>query len=116
MFDLSITKLLILAVIGLVIFGPDQLPKMAGQLGRTLRDLRGIADKAKADLHTGMGSEFADFDIADLNPRTFVRKHLLDEMDGHLHDGPRGDSLPTQARRPHPLAQGERPPFDTDAT
>ncbi len=33
MFDLSIGKLLILAVIALVIFGPNELPKMASQAG-----------------------------------------------------------------------------------
>ena len=39
-FDLSIGKILVLAVIALVVFGPDQLPKMAHQLGHTLRELR----------------------------------------------------------------------------
>ncbi|MGO8888313.1 MAG: twin-arginine translocase TatA/TatE family subunit, partial [Streptosporangiaceae bacterium] len=34
MFDLSISKLLILAVIALIIFGPNELPKIAGQAGR----------------------------------------------------------------------------------
>jgi sec-independent protein translocase protein TatB len=108
-FDLSITKLLVLAVIGLVIFGPDQLPKMAGQLGRAFRDLRQMADKAKADLAEGLGPEFSDFDIADLNPRTFVRKHLLDDLDeaaGSMVGKP----------RPHPMDSSQRPPFDTEAT
>ena len=110
MFDLSITKLLVLAVIGLVIFGPDQLPKMAKQLGSTLRDLRRVADKAKADLSEGLGPEFADFDITDLNPRTFVRKHLRDDMDinGFMDE-------PARAR-PHPMDSGQRPPFDPEAT
>ena len=81
MFDLSITKLLVLAVLALVIFGPEQLPKMAQQLGRSLRDLRRLADRAKTDLQDGLGPEFADFDLADLHPRTFVRKHLLDDLD-----------------------------------
>lgn len=111
MFDLSITKLLVLAVIGLVIFGPDQLPKMASQLGRTLRDLRRMAEKARADLQEGLGPEFADFDITDLNPRSFVRKHLFDEFEGA------DDFLTARPRsRPHPMDSGERPPFDTEAT
>ncbi len=49
MFDLSITKLLVLAVIALVIFGPNELPKIASQAGRALRDLRKIAEGAKND-------------------------------------------------------------------
>jgi len=108
-FDLSITKLLVLAVIALVIFGPDQLPKMAGQLGRGLRELRQLADKAKTDLQEGLGPEFSDFDIADLHPRTFVRKHLLDEFDGI-------DGSVAAEPRAHPMDSGRRPPFDTEAT
>ena len=38
MFDLSLTKIAVLLVIAVVIFGPDQLPKVAAQAGRTLRE------------------------------------------------------------------------------
>ena len=79
MFDLSITKLLVLAVIALVIFGPNELPRIMRQAGRALRDLRQIAEGAKADLREGLGPEFQDFDFEDLNPRRFVQKHLLDD-------------------------------------
>jgi sec-independent protein translocase protein TatB len=81
-FDLSLTKLLVLAVIALVVFGPKELPKIAAQAGRALRDLRRIAEGAKADLREGLGPEFQDFDFDDLNPRRFVQKHLLDEPVG----------------------------------
>jgi sec-independent protein translocase protein TatB len=116
-FDLSIPKLLVLAVIALIVFGPNELPKMAAQAGRALRDLRRIAEGAKNDLREGLGPEFADFDIEDLNPKRFVQKHLFDEMNGN------GDSA-AQASRPMAngaasgavLAPGERPPYDTDAT
>jgi sec-independent protein translocase protein TatB len=80
-FDLSITKLLVLAVIALVIFGPNELPRIARQAGRALRDLRQIAEGAKADLREGLGPEFQDFDFEDLNPRRFVQKHLFDEAE-----------------------------------
>ena len=79
MFDLSLTKILVLAVIALIVFGPNELPKVASQAGRMLRDLRRIAEGAKADLREGLGPEFQDFDFQDLNPKTFVRKHLFDE-------------------------------------
>ncbi|HEX4834411.1 MAG TPA: sec-independent translocase [Trebonia sp.] len=79
MFDLSITKLLFLAVIALVIFGPNELPRLARQAGRALRDLRQIAEGAKADLREGLGPEFQDFEFEDLNPKRFVQKHLFEE-------------------------------------
>jgi len=115
LFDLSISKLLILAVIALIIFGPNELPKIAGQAGRALRDLRKIAEGAKNDLREGLGPEFADFEIEDLNPKRFVQKHFLDDING--------DSAKAAAQAPRQtrangtlLAPGERPPFDPDAT
>jgi sec-independent protein translocase protein TatB len=82
LFDLSFVKIAVLAVIALVVFGPDQLPKMAAQAGRALRELRRMADGARADLQEHLGPEFTDFDLNELNPKYFVRKHLLDEADG----------------------------------
>jgi sec-independent protein translocase protein TatB len=77
-FDLSLPKLLVLTVIALVIFGPNELPKIASQAGRALRDLRRIAEGAKNDLREELGPEFADLDIEDLNPKRFAHKHLSD--------------------------------------
>jgi sec-independent protein translocase protein TatB len=89
-FDLSLPKLLILAVIALVVFGPNELPKIASRAGQALRDLRRIAEGAQADLREGLGPEFADFDLSDLNPRRFVHKHLLSELgDGAAPEGDR---------------------------
>ena len=119
MFDLSIPKLLILAVIALVIFGPNELPKIASQAGRALRDLRKIAEGAKNDLREGLGPEFADFDIDDLNPKRFVQKHLLDDINGDSAKAASqaGARSPRQSRSNGTLlAPGERPPFDPDAT
>ena len=118
MFDLSISKLLVLAVIALVVFGPKELPKVAAQAGRALRDLRRIAEGAKNDLREGLGPEFADFEIEDLNPKRFVQKHLFDELNG---DSRTGTTAAAQAPRPARtsttlLAPGERAPYDPDAT
>ena len=101
MFDLSIPKLLVLAVIALVIFGPHELPKIASQAGRALRDLRKIAEGAKNDLREGLGPEFADFDIDDLNPKRFMQKHLFDDVNGDR----RPESLVGSGRR---ASRGQR--------
>ncbi len=131
MFDLSVTKLLVLAVIALVVFGPKELPKIAAQAGRALRDLRRIAEGAKQDLREGLGPEFEDFDFDDLNPRRFVQKHLLDEpgttpanmsnagtvaaangVNGS--NGANGSNGSNGARAT--LEDGADPPFDLEAT
>ena len=120
-FDLSIGKILVLAVIALVIFGPDQLPKMASQAGRTLRELRRMADGATKDLREGLGPEFSDFDVRDLHPGNFVRKHLFDGLDSD-YDGAspgtaesEGEYLAGQTATVT-LAHDETPPFDPEAT
>ena len=120
MFDLSFTKILVLAVIALVIFGPDQLPKIARQAGQALRDLRVIAEKAKDDLQEGLGPEFRDFDINDLNPKNFVRKHLWEDFEAN-GGGDGATAVPEPARRPETpgtalLSPGESPPYDSEAT
>ncbi len=117
MFDLSISKLLVLAVIALVIFGPNELPKIASQAGRALRDLRRIAENAKNDLREGLGPEFSDFEIEDLNPKRFVQKHLFDELNGNSTPKTTVAAQSSQpARSTTLLAPGERAPYDPDAT
>jgi sec-independent protein translocase protein TatB len=116
-FDLSIGKILVLAVIALVVFGPDQLPKMAHQLGHTLRELRRLADGATKDLREGLGPEFSDFDVRDLHPGNFVRKHLLDGDDGTPAGTAEseGEYL-AGGTATATLAREETPPFDREAT
>jgi sec-independent protein translocase protein TatB len=130
-FDLSITKLLVLAVIALVVFGPKELPKIAAQAGRALRDLRRIAEGAKADLKEGLGPEFADFDLDDLNPRRFVQKHLLDDFDAangsHVpgagaagtaaaNGSANGSTAANGVAPATVLAAGQTPPYDPEST
>lgn len=140
MFDLSITKILVLAVIALIVFGPNELPKVASQAGRMLRDLRRIAEGAKADLRDGLGPEFENFDFDDLNPKTFVRKHLFDETEQQAlfdqfkastdlttepvpavvagqqngNGASNGNGVSSGARTT--IRDGEEPPFDFEAT
>ena len=117
MFDLSIPKLLVLAVIALVVFGPHELPKIASQAGRALRDLRKIAEGAKNDLREGLGPEFADFELEDLNPKRFMHKHLFEDINGDSDPRSPATAGQTQSHANGTLlAPGERPPFDTDAT
>lgn len=127
--DLNFTKLLVLGVLALIIFGPDRLPTIAAQAGRAVRELRKLLDGAKSELQENLGPEFSQLDIADLNPRHFVRKHLIEEITG---DGVIGKAFAdvrsaangaaTSAAAAGPalpaamLAQGDRPPYDTEAT
>jgi sec-independent protein translocase protein TatB len=123
LFDLSFVKIAVLAVIALVVFGPDQLPKMAAQAGRALRDVRRLAEGARADLQQHLPEEFKEFDINELNPKYFVRKHLLDEAgdlsgNGTAAGAPAtaGAGATATATAESALQPGEDPPYDDEAT
>lgn len=111
MFGMGGLEIVALAILGLVIFGPNQIPTAVRQARTILRNLRKLATSAKKDLEEGLGPEFKDFDVNDLNPRSFVRKHLWEE------DGEGAATRPTR-RRTGAAAQlnGRRPPFDAEAT
>ena len=112
MFDINLGEIGLLAVIALVVFGPERLPKAASQAGRALRQLRQMANNARDDLRSGLPPEYADFDPADLNPRAFVRKHLFEDDDSGTSTTSMAVADPFQDE----LEYGERPPYDPEAT
>ena len=71
-------KLLVLALIGIFIFGPDRLPKAIADGVRMLRNVRNMARNATSDLSRELGTEIT---LEDLHPKTLLRKHLLSEED-----------------------------------
>lgn len=109
MFDINLGELGLLAVLALVIFGPERLPKAAAQAGRALRQLRQMASSATEDLRAGLPPEYADFNPADLNPRSFVRRHLFED------DPDNAGAVMADPLREE-LGYGERPPFDPEST
>lgn len=64
-----------LLLVALLIFG-DRLPTVIGDGLRMLRRLRAMAQNATNDLSRELGT---DIQLEDLNPKTFIRKHLLSE-------------------------------------
>ncbi|MFD3514316.1 sec-independent translocase [Streptomyces sp. NPDC058657] len=76
--DIGGLELLTLAVLAVLIFGPDKLPKMIQDATRTLRKIREFSDSAKNDIRSELGPDFKDFEFEDLNPKNFVRKQLAE--------------------------------------
>jgi sec-independent protein translocase protein TatB len=54
MFDFGFTEMMIIAVIGLVVIGPERLPKVAKQAGQWLGKLRRYVDDVKSDINRQM--------------------------------------------------------------
>jgi sec-independent protein translocase protein TatB len=112
MFGVGLTELAVIAVVAVIVFGPDRLPEYARQAGRMVRQLRRFAQSAQQDLREELGPEYADLKLADLDPRAMIRKHILEAMDEDDLD-----SASAAAGRPrNVLGPDERPPYDVEAT
>ena len=108
MMGIGFAEFLMIGVVALVVFGPDRLPEFARQAGRMVRQVRTLSRQARDDLRAELGPEYADFELTDLDPRRAIRKHILEAWDED-EDGP-------ERPRERPLAAGEAPPYDSDAT
>ena len=51
MFDIGATELLLVAIIGLVVVGPERLPRLARTLGLWLKRLRGQVASIQKDIN-----------------------------------------------------------------
>lgn len=115
-------EILVLAVLGLLIFGPDRLPSVLRDARNGLRQVMTMARSAKADLQAELGPEMADLDLASLHPRRIVQDALFGEdddapaADGRTASPDAEDLGAGRLAAAVPLQPGERPPYDADAT
>lgn len=109
MFGVGLPELAVIAFVAVLVFGPDKLPDFARQAGRMARQLRQFAHNARDELREELGPEYADLDLRDLDPRTIVKKHIFEAMNEEMN-------APDPRKGVRPLAAGERPPYDVDAT
>jgi sec-independent protein translocase protein TatB len=80
-FNIGPMEFVVLALVGIVILGPDRLPQFARDAARMIRTLRDMATGAQRQLREELGPEFADLDLRNLNPRTAVQRAVFgDEM------------------------------------
>ncbi len=100
---------MVIAVIAVVVFGPERLPELARQAGRFVRQLRTLTQNAQTQLREELGPEYADLRLADLDPRQAIRKHILEAMEDDFDE-------PSPLPAYEVLGQDERPPYDHEAT
>ena len=86
MFDVGAPELLVLVVIAVILFGPEKLPEFARKAARVIKYVRSMAGNAQEQLSKELGPEFSDLDVRDLNPKAFIQKHLMDDVDPIVAD------------------------------
>jgi sec-independent protein translocase protein TatB len=73
MFDIGVLELGVIAVVGLLVFGPDRLPAVAREAGAWLRQIRQVLARARQEVTDTIGVDLAT------SPRRLVQDTLLGE-------------------------------------
>ena len=105
------TEFLVIAMIGLIVFGPDRLPEMAAQFAKFIKTLRTKASEATAELSGSVDTKaVTDIakDLRGLTPRGMTTKAVTSVAGlAGLSDNPKSPaSGPAKVN----------PVFDPDAT
>jgi sec-independent protein translocase protein TatB len=79
MLGLTFDKLAIIAILAVIILGPERLPLYAGRFAEFIRSMRGLADAAKSRLKEEMGPEIDDIDWKKLDPRQYDPRRIVRE-------------------------------------
>jgi len=80
-FDIGTGEILGLAILGMMLVGPERLPKLAVEAAQWVKKIRGLATTATAELRENLGPGFEDLQPKDLNPKTFMKKQVADLLD-----------------------------------
>lgn len=111
MFGINGYEFLLLALIAVIVLGPERLPEYASQLAQLVKGLRRMATGAREQLREEVGSEFDDVDWRKLDPRQYdprriIKEALLDDIEDAIRPAADNGSKPNGSKpQTRPLTQ-----------
>ena len=90
-FDFGAGELIGLAILAMILIGPERLPNFAVDAAKFVKRIREMASKATEELKENLGPGFEDLKPTDLNPKSFIKKQLSSVLDE--------DESPTTSKR-----------------
>lgn len=86
MLGINGSELVVLAIIAVVVLGPERLPEYAAQLARLVKGLKRMATDAREQLREEVGPELDEVDWRKLDPRQYdprriIKDALLDDIE-----------------------------------
>ena len=91
-FDFGAGELVGLAILAMILIGPERLPNLAVDAAKFVKRIREMASKATEELKDNLGPGFEDLKPTDLNPKSFIKKQLSNFLDDD-------DSTPATSKR-----------------
>lgn len=74
--DLGFGELIGLAILALVLVGPDRLPSVAVEAAKLIKKVRTYALTATDQIKDSLGPGYEDLKPEDLHPKNFIKKQL----------------------------------------
>ncbi len=66
MFGIGTGEILVILVVALLVLGPNEIPKVARTIGKTMKDI----NRFKNDLRNSVDTEFEQYEKQELNKRS----------------------------------------------
>lgn len=112
MFDIGFWELVLIAIIGLLVVGPDRLPGFARETGRWLRKIRRLTSDARRELQRELQWDEDDAGTSEIGKEVGNLKDSLSNMDRLMQNAP--DRQPDH--KPEYTPEGTRLEPDHDNT
>jgi Tat protein translocase TatB subunit len=112
MFGIGAQELVVIAVIALIVFGPERLPELAARLAKALRDVRRLSDELTGEFQRSLADD--NHALPDQGPTagTAVTPATPDTVGSALARGLRVETIPDEPILPTPEATGDSPHGD----
>lgn len=80
-FDFGAGEIVGLAILAMILVGPERLPNFAVDAAKFIKRARQMASNATDELKGNLGPGFEDLKPTDLSPKKFIQKQLAGVMD-----------------------------------
>ncbi len=100
------SELAVIALLAVILIGPERLPQYAQQLAQLVRNLRRLSTDTTERVRAELGPEFDELDLRSLDPRQYDPRRIVRDA---LREEPTRPAGPARA-------PGGRAPFDDEAT
>ena len=77
---LGFGELIGLAILALILVGPDRLPSVAVEAAKLIKKVRTYATSATEQIKDSLGPGYEDLKPEDLHPKNFIKKQLNEAL------------------------------------